>query len=171
MGSPDEHHGFVCWVLSLVLGAYVVRRVSGCACSNDTGLVVQNDPDTVRDPDLIFFTESRGLDELSRKGSTRIPAPVVEVQSPTDRYGRILRRIEPYHKRGVPLVWLVDPEERTVTAFTPNEFPKMHDETEQLTGNGVLPGFACRVSELFALPGQPPAPPSEFSVPIGKEPT
>ena len=130
-----------------------------------------NDPDTVRDPDLIFFTESRGLDELSRKGSTRIPAPVVEVQSPTDRYGRILRRIEPYHKRGVPLVWLVDPEERTVTAFTPNEFPKMHDETEQLTGNGVLPGFACRVSELFALPGQPPAPPSESSVPIGKEPT
>jgi hypothetical protein len=35
-----------------------------------------------------------------------------------------------------------------------NEFHRVLDETEELTGNGVLPDFVCRVTDLFTLPGQ-----------------
>src|SRR5436853_256787 len=74
MGSPAEHHGFVCWVVSLLLGGYVARRGAGYACTNDTGLIVRRNPDTVRGPDLIFFLESRPLGDMSRKGCERVPA-------------------------------------------------------------------------------------------------
>lgn len=156
MPSPGELHGFVCWLTSVILGNYLFRRGSGYACSNDTGLLVRRGPDTVRGPDLMVFLEARTADQMNLKFSDRVPALVVEVFSPWDKPGRLTRRIEQYHSRGVPLVWVIYPEERSVSVCRPNEFPKLLDETDELTGNGVLPDFACRVRDLFSSPGATP---------------
>lgn len=160
MPSPGIRHGTVCWLLGLILGQYLFRRGSGHAVTNDAGLIVQRKPDTVRGPDLMIFLDARQYDELELKYAERIPSLVVEVLSPDDRPGKTNRRIEQYIRRGIPLVWLVDPEDRTVTVYRPDEFHKVLDETEELTGNGVLPDFACRVAELFALPGRSQQPPT-----------
>src|SRR5262245_26653031 len=158
MPSPGVRHGTVCWLLNGIVFQYFSRRGSGHAVSNDAGLIVQRKPDTVRGPDLMLFLDVTRYDELEPKYTERIPSLVVEVRSPTDRHGKTLKRIEQYHKRGIPLVWLVDPEELTVTVYRPNEFPKVLDETDELNGNGVLPDFTCRVSELFTLPGSSATP-------------
>ena len=42
----------------------------------------------------------------------------VEIFSPSDRWGEMNRKVEQYHRRGVPLVWVVDPDERTVDVYT-----------------------------------------------------
>ena len=158
MPSPSELHGLVCWLTSVIIGNYLFRRGSGYACSNDSGLLVRRNPDTVRGPDLMVFLESRTADEVSKKFSERVPALVVEVYSPSDRPGEYNRRIAQYHARGIPLVWVIYPEERAVSVCRPNEFPKFLDESDELTGNGVLPDFACRVRDLFTSPGaSPPA--------------
>ena len=65
----------------------------------------------------------------------------------------MLRRITQFLERGVPLVWLVDPESETVTVYRPGTAPYMIKGSEMLTGEDVLPGLRMRVSELFALPG------------------
>lgn len=160
MPSPGVRHGHVCWVLGGIIFLYLSRRGGGHAVSNDAGLVVKRKPDTVRGPDLMVFLDGTQYDELEVKYTERVPTLVVEVRSPTDRQGQLLRRVEQYHKRGVPLVWVVDPEEQIVTAYRPNEFPKVMDETDELTGNGVLPDFSCRVADLFKMPG-PSAPPAK----------
>jgi Uma2 family endonuclease len=80
----------------------------------------------------------------------------VEVISPSDRIGKTALRIGQYLARGVALVWLVDPEDRTVTVYRPNELPRVLDEQDDLNGNGVLPDFSLKVAELFRLPGSPP---------------
>jgi Uma2 family endonuclease len=67
---------------------------------------------------------------------------------------KTMTRVEQYLRRGVQLVWVIEPDERIVYVYRPNEFHKILDETEELTGNGVLPDFSCRVADLFALPGQ-----------------
>lgn len=159
MPSPGELHGFVCWLTSMILGNYLIRRGAGYMCTNDTGLVVRRKPDTVRGPDLIVFLESRTADQMSRKFCERVPPLVVEVFSPSDKPGKLNRRIDQYHRLGIPLVWVIYPEEQTVNVCRPNEFPKVLDETDELTGNGVLPDFSCKVADLFALPGQQPPPP------------
>lgn len=158
MPSPGVRHGTVGWLLSLIVGQYLFRRGAGHAASNDSGLIVRRNPDTVRGPDLMVFLDPHHYDNLEEKYTERVPQLVVEVRSPTDRQGKTLRRIEQYHKRGVPLVWLLDPEELTVTVYRPNEFPKVLDDTDELTGNGVLPDFSCRVADFFSLPGQAPSP-------------
>jgi Uma2 family endonuclease len=159
MPSPGEMHALVCWFVIKVLTEYIVRRGSGHLLTNDCGLIVSREPDTVRGPDVMMFLENRTLDQANRGHVDRIPPLVVEVVSPSDRQGRLNTRIRQYHERGVQLVWVLFPEERTLNVYRPDEFPKDLEETDELVGNGVLPDFRCRVADLFALPGQtPPAP-------------
>jgi hypothetical protein len=47
------------------------------------------------------------------------------------------------------MVWIVEPEDRSITVLTrPDHGTTLYD-TAELTGSEVLPGSACRVSELF----------------------
>src|SRR5207249_3210009 len=55
MSRPGERHGFVCLNVGRLLGNYTYQRRQGYACSNDTGLILQRDPDTVRGPDLVLY--------------------------------------------------------------------------------------------------------------------
>ncbi|MGL4553238.1 MAG: Uma2 family endonuclease [Gemmataceae bacterium] len=156
MSSPGEIHGSVCWLISFLFGLYVVKRGRGRATANDTGLVVEEGPDTVRGPDLMFFDESRALGTLNWKHARQIPQLVIEVVSPTDTTNKINRRIGEYLRRGVPLVWIVDPADRTVGVHRRGELPKTLDETDELTGDDVLPDLKWRVAELFTLPASAP---------------
>lgn len=158
MPRPGEFHGFVCFMTGLILGNYFLRRGGGYGCSNDAGLIVRRRPDTVRGPDLYVFLESRPTDEMNRKDCDRVPTLIVEVISPSDREKDTNHRVRQYLERGVPLVWVIYPEQRLVNVCRPNEFPKTLDETDELTGNGVLPDFSCPVRDLFTPPGLTPAP-------------
>ncbi|MBA4063857.1 MAG: hypothetical protein C0501_09120 [Isosphaera sp.] len=160
MPSPGIRRGTVCWLVGLIIGQYLFRRGGGHAACNDSGLVVRRNPDTVRGPDLMVFLDAPRFEDLEPKYAERVPQLVVEVLSPDDRPNRTGRRIEQYQRRGIPLIWFIDPEDRTVAVYRAGEFNKVLDETEELTGNGVLPDFSCRVADLFALPGQPPAAPT-----------
>src|SRR5262245_30451010 len=154
MPPPGELHGILCAWIAHLLWAYVRRRGQGGVSSNDTGLLVEEDPDTVRGPDLMLFEESRPLGQLNPKFSVRVPQLVVEVLSPNDQVTKVNRRVKQFLARGVPLVWLVDPEVRSVTVYQPGKEHYVLDDTEELTGEGVLPDFTLRVAELFTLPGE-----------------
>jgi Uma2 family endonuclease len=154
MPSPGELHGVICFLIVRWLGNYVFQRGKGYLCSNDTGLLVEHDPDTLRGPDVMLFDESRPLDQMSRKYTAHVPKLVVEVRSPNDQPTRMTRRVGQYLKRGVALVWLVDPEVRSVTVCRADRFPTVLDETEELTGEDVLPDLRVRVAELFTSPGE-----------------
>ncbi|MBX9583216.1 MAG: Uma2 family endonuclease [Gemmataceae bacterium] len=170
MPSPGEVHAYVCGFVVRVLTEYLIRRRSGYLLTNDCGLIVRRRPDTVRGPDIMLFLENRTLDQMSRGFCERVPPLVVEVFSPSDRPGRLNRRIDQYHRRGVALVWVVYPEERTVNVCRPDEFPKVLDETDELTGNGILPDFACPVRDLFGFPDLPPTAPTPRPSPAPKRP-
>jgi Uma2 family endonuclease len=154
MPPAGEYHGAICFLIAYLLGKYVFQRGKGYICTNDTGLLVKRRPGTVRGPDIMLFDENRPLRKLSRKFADRIPKLVVEVLSPSDQMTKVMRRISQFLKRGVPLVWLVDPEERAVTVYRPGQVHYVLREEEEVTGEDVLPGLRYRVAEFFALPGQ-----------------
>ncbi|HEX4612601.1 MAG TPA: Uma2 family endonuclease, partial [Urbifossiella sp.] len=149
MPSPGEIHAFTCWLAIRLLTEYLTRRGSGYLLTNDCGLVVRQNPDTVRGPDVMAFLEPANRAAMSKSHCQRVPALVVEVLSPSDTMRRTTVRVGQYLTRGVKLIWVADPEERIVYVHRPDEFSKVLDETEELTGNGVLPDFACPVRSLF----------------------
>jgi Uma2 family endonuclease len=48
------------------------------------------------------------------------------------------------------MVWIIDPEDRTVTVYRTPDEGRVLQESATLSGDDVLPGFSCRVAELFA---------------------
>ncbi len=144
--GPFDVHGVLCAWITYLLTAYIEKTGKGMILSNDTGLLVKKKPDTLRGPDVMVFRENRSL---SKHYVKEVPDLVVEVLSPSDRPGKTRKRMEQYVKRGIPLIWQVEPDDRLITVYRGNELTKTLDESDTLTGNGVLPGFKCTVTEIF----------------------
>ena len=155
MSLPGERHGVVCSNANGILWTYTRHQGQGYVCCNDTGLILERDPDTVRGADVALYTENRRYEELNPKYNERLPTLGVEVMSPNDRLGKMARRIGQFLARGVARVWLLDPEARNVTVFRPNEVPEVLEEADRLTDPEILPGFSCVVADFFAMPKKP----------------
>jgi Uma2 family endonuclease len=149
---PTRPHGVVCSNVAFVLGGYVRQSGIGYVASNDSGVILERKPDTVRGPDVAVYADAATFEELHPKYGEVPPLLAVEVLSPEDRPNRVLRKVAGYLAAGVRVVWLIDPEDRTVTVHLPGQSPVLVESTGELTGGDVLPGFACRVSEFFVVP-------------------
>jgi Uma2 family endonuclease len=148
MPPPKGKHGICCSQIAWVLQNFVKPRKLGWVTTNDTGVVLERGPDTVRGPDVAFWSIAR--QPQMPEGYFLIPPDLaVEVLSPDDRRGDVRAKIKDYVFYGVPLVWLVDPETRTVTVYRGGMRGTELDESDTLDGGDVLPGFACPVAELF----------------------
>lgn len=148
MPPPKGIHGYVCLNLGAELRTFVRSRSLGWVVSNDAGVILERDPDTVRGPDLAYYSKERV--PVLPTGYFEVPPDLaVEVLSPDDAASRINSKVRHYLAHGVRLVWVVDPEERTVTVYRSREQIRILEETGVLGGEDVLPGFECPVCELF----------------------
>jgi Uma2 family endonuclease len=154
MPSPGERHGATCSNVNFELVKYVRERRKGYVCGNDTGVIWEHDPDTVRGPDVIYYDVQRRFDELNPKYSEDPPTLAVEVLSPTDRPTQTTQRVTRFLRGGVKVVWVLDPEDRTVTVYLADRAPEVLESGQELSGGAALPGFRCRVGDLFFLPGE-----------------
>lgn len=154
--SPRKPHGVVCMRVGSALMAFADQRGFGYLTCNDSGLILERDPDTVRGPDVALYEDANTFAELHPKYGEVPPRLAVEVLSPSDRLGKVMRKIMDYLHNGVELVWLIDPETRNVTVYRPGKEAYVVEENQELTGEEVLPGFRCLVSEFFRLPGDKP---------------
>jgi Uma2 family endonuclease len=79
-----------------------------------------------------------------------VPDLAVEVLSASNTPREMARKCQEYFEAGVRVVWLVDPEARTVAVYTaPDQFT-VYDATQTLDGGDVLPGFTLALGDLFA---------------------
>jgi Uma2 family endonuclease len=141
-------HGVCCLRLARRIGDFVADNGLGTAACNNTGFVTEARPDTPRVPDVSFWTTAR----LAKVPVDCVPAApdlAVEVVSPHDLYGEVIRLIREYLENGVRMVWIVDPENRTVRVQRSLSEGLMLTAKELLDGSDVLPGFSCKVSDLF----------------------
>ena len=154
LSRPGKVHGVVCAAVVFLLSLYARQRKKGYICGNDTGVIVERDPDTVRGPDIMYFEDAETIDQIDLKWGEAPPRLAVEVLSPNDTTGKVNRKIRDQLRFGTPLVWLVDPAARNVTVYRPGREYQVLEAEEELTGEDVLPGFQCRVAEFFKLPGE-----------------
>jgi Uma2 family endonuclease len=152
MSRPGELHCLVCANTTRILGNYTFERRKGYVLSNDVGIVWERNPDTVRGPDVVLYNHSRRYAELNPKFCEEVPTLAVEVKSPNDRMNKITRRISQFLNWGVALVLLIDPEDRTIAIYRRDRPPVVLEDDVELIGDENLPGFRCRVAEIFYIP-------------------
>jgi len=144
-------HGAVVGNLQLLLGTFVKKNGLGLV-GPEIGFRLSRDPDTVRAPDVAFIAKSRLPKEgIPKKFADFPPDLAVEVLSPEDTASELLRKVEEYLQAGVPLIWVVDPATQTVTVYRSLQDVHIVSSDQQLEGGEAVPGFQCKVADLFTL--------------------
>lgn len=110
-----------------------------------------------RVPDIMFIAADR-IAEYERTNPDWADRPlalapdlVVEIVSPNDPYTDINAKVARYLEDGVRLVWVLDPQARTVVTHAAGSQQSTHlSGSDTLDGGAVLPGFTITVDTLFA---------------------
>src|SRR5947209_7714252 len=76
---------------------------------------------------------------------TKPPLACIEILSPEDTVSRTNARIQDYLEFGVPVVWVVDPRERTLCVYRPTGMENAVGLTVKLDGTSIEVPF----SEMF----------------------
>ncbi len=145
-----QRHGKIVLRLGAALFNFVEPRALGTLVASDSGVWLERNPDTVREPDIAFTSVERLPLGQDVDGYAEVaPDLVVEVVSPSDSRREVHDKAHMWLNHGVRLVWVVQPETRTVDVYRPNEPIATLGEQDALDGLDVLPGFRCVVSAAF----------------------
>ena len=79
------------------------------------------------------------------------PDFAIEVVSPGDSVGRVMEKAAFYMRAGTRLLWLVDPEVESITAYRPGESPTVHSAPGALDAKPVLREFELDLAAFFAV--------------------
>lgn len=145
---PRRRHGRIQVTLAFHLEAWVRRH--GGEVTVESGFILAEDPATVRGPDVAVLRDP-GSRESDPHGWVRgAPDVAVEVLSPSDTSASIHRKTLEYLEAGAKLVWVVDPDARTIVVYRPDGTANLLREPGTLPGEDVLPGFSLPLAEVFA---------------------
>ena len=155
VSPPSFLHGWVQVQVAFALEGYARRTRLG-RVTVESGVLTETGPDTVRGPDVAFWSFARlPADQTPVVFANVAPDVAAEVVSPSNTRGQIARKVREYFAAGGPMVWVIDPDERTVTVYRePGNGTVLWDDAV-LRGADVLPGFECPVAEFF--PARPEA--------------
>ena len=150
MNIPNFQHGKLCARIGRLVGNYSEERSLGHVLSNDSGFVTERDPDTVRGPDVSFYSYSRiprGADPAGYP--VVVPEVAIEVCSPTDRWAKVLAKVSEYLNAGVDAVYVVDAQSESVFAYTANQPSTTLTGDDELTFPPPLDSLRIAVRRLF----------------------
>ena len=145
-----REHGQIAVRLAAWLHNFVEPRRLGVLTASDSGVWLEHDPDTVREPDVAFFSAERSPPDERVTGYAQVaPDLAVEIVSPSDRLPAVNDKALMWLRYGVRLVWVVRPDERRVDVHREGHPVVALTESDALDGLDVLPGFSCPVREIF----------------------
>jgi Uma2 family endonuclease len=149
--NMGAYSSYVATRLVVILDAFCQANRLGWVFSEGTSYqCFPDNPDKVRRADVSFIRLGRLPGEQPPEGHIRIcPDLAAEVVSPNDLAYEIDGKVEEYLAAGVPLVWVVNPQTRTVRVHRAGRPGANLRADDELTGDDVLPGFRCRITELF----------------------
>ena len=151
MAPAGFEHGAVIMNLSVRLAQHVNANRLGVVVGAETGFVLARNPDTVRGADVAFVsTACLPQGPLPISFFPGAPDVAVEVVSPGDTMVEVQEKVGDYLAGCTKVVWVVNPRHKTVTVHRPQTPPFVLRQADTLTGDDVVPGFSCAVSEIFA---------------------
>ena len=146
---PDFEHGEVELNVAVELRAFVRAHQLGRVAVGEVSIYTGRDPDHIRGADVAFISNERDARRKERGPLEVGPDLVVEILSPSNSMSAMLRKLREYFAIGVRLVWLVDPENRSVLAYRSMTDVRQFGVEDHIPGDDVLPGFSVPVARFF----------------------
>jgi Uma2 family endonuclease len=146
---PTLAHTIIQHLLSLVIGLYL--RSNPIAIAGPELRCIFGPPgrEEPRLPDFVAIAIARLAGAFGNDPFHGAPDLAVEILSPDDRVIRVMEKVRFYLENGVRLVWVIDPDARTVMVFSTLTESRILSEDDTLDGGDVLPGFSTPVREIL----------------------
>jgi Uma2 family endonuclease len=107
-------------------------------------------PNHGRKPDVAYVRINRLPSRTIPRGDLHIaPDLVVEVLSPGNSGVEVEEKLDEYLDAGVPMVWIVHPERRTIRIDRSDGTTRLFRATDVIENEPLLPGFRLMVDEVF----------------------
>jgi Uma2 family endonuclease len=150
MSPAGFDHGRFASRIVAALQNHVTPRGLGIVTTAEAGFQLAHDPDTVRAPDVAFVRAERFPPGGVKGFFQGAPDIAVEVVSPSDRASEVAAKVQDWLRAGCSLVWVVDPESRTVTVHRSPKEIAILTAADTLVGIDVLPEFLMPVVKVFS---------------------
>jgi Uma2 family endonuclease len=149
MAPPGEGHGRRQARFARYLVTEGEERGHGQAYT-EVGVLLRRNPDHLLCPDAAFVSAAQLPVRTSPEGYLlTVPELMVEVRSKSNTESEIAEKVSDYLQAGARLVWVADPDARTVTVHRPNQAPVVLAAADTLDAAPVIPGFSVLVGDLL----------------------
>ena len=133
-----------------LLKLYAKEHAGWSVASGTPGVKLEHEQDILDGPDIGLVRSERAP---SGKGSDRwldgAPDLVVEIVGDAKPASVLVRKASQYFKNGAQLVWVVEPEAKSVIVLTPPDHVGVVSSGEAIDGAKLLPGFRAMVADFF----------------------
>ena len=153
MSPTGYEHGKSTGRFHTFLSVHVFSNDLGDVLAAETGFVIARTPDgraTVLAPDVSFVAKGRiPADADTRRYLELAPDLVVETLSPSDTAREVADKVAMWLRAGVRVVVTLDLASKSMKVHGPDKAMINLSGNDELDLDDVVPGFRCRVSEIF----------------------
>jgi Uma2 family endonuclease len=150
MPMPKPRHGQICGRTYYLLYAPIDAQNLGHLLRNDTGVITERSPDTVRGADISFYSYTRlPKGPLPDRYLDIPPDLVVEVLSPSDRWPKVLAKVAEYLDAGTTVVVVLDDDHRLAHVYRADVAPRVLAAEDELNIPDLLHDFSVKVGRFF----------------------
>lgn len=146
---PGIRHGMV----SAALGSLLYSWAHSFRCGRiglRAGCITAHNPDTVRGPDILYIRANRVPPDGTPDGFWPFaPDLAVEIVSRGETGDEVSEKVREYFSAGTLLVWVIHPCTHSIVVYAPDGVARTYSENSTLERPDLLPGFSCKVAELF----------------------
>ncbi len=117
--------------------------------SGEAGFRLKRDPETFVGIDVaIVSAEMVAATDPTLAFYDGPPVLAVEILSPSDTHENLVEKVQIDREVGT-VVWVIDPDFRTIAVHRPGLEPELLNVQGELSGEPYLPGFRVPVAEFF----------------------
>jgi Uma2 family endonuclease len=150
MTPPLPRHGEICSQIIYLLRKYFDEHPAGRVLCNDSSMITERGPDTVRGPDVAYYSYDRLPKGPLPQGLLPVsPDMIFEVRSPNDRWGELHTKVAEYLNVNVKAVCVVDDETRTIHVFFADVPPQILTVDDDFALPEILGEFMVKVERFF----------------------
>jgi Uma2 family endonuclease len=135
MNMPTPRHGYFCANAAGILREFVRQHDLGRVMGNDSGILTERGPDTVRGADVAYYYDRLPRGPLPEGYLDVVPELVIEVRSQTDRWAAVLDKVTEYLRAAVGVVCVLDPQSVRAFVYSSSDEPRIFAADAEL----VLP--------------------------------
>lgn len=151
VNMPYPRHGEICATIARLLGNFAADSKLGRVISNDSGVITERNPDSVRGMDVAFYSYYRMPPGQLPQGYLKVvPEVVFEIRSPSDRWPKILAKVAEWLDAGVSVVCVADQMTESVHVYQAEESVRIFTAEQELQLPPPLTEWRVKVGSFFA---------------------